>query len=139
MADEFFKGDSPFPSCGVYGDGVAYASPALREFAVNYATNGGKQMHGGTIIEFKLKKDAKIITYEDALDVFRQISQKGDSKLLFNPRQQNANNKEVGKAMNALGYDAILKHNGDNTGQDFYVILNRAALVAKKKYFTKQF
>ena len=40
--------------------------------------------------------------------------------------------------MNALGYDAIIKHNGDNTGQDFYVILNRAALVTKKKYITKQ-
>ena len=39
--------------------------------------------------------------------------------------------------MNALGYDAIIKHNGDDTGQDFYVILNRGALVAKKKYITK--
>ena len=138
MADEFFNGDSPFPSRGVYGDGVAYASPAYHQIALNYATNGGKQMHGGVIIEFKLKSDAKVITYEDALDVFRKMSQTGNSKLLFNPRQQKAANKEVGKAMNALGYDAIIKHNGDNTGQDFYVILNRAALVTKKKYITKQ-
>lgn len=138
MADEFFKSDSPFPSRGVYGDGVAYASPAYTQIALNYATNGGKQMHGGVIIEFKLKSDAKIITYEDALEVFRKMSHKSDSNLLFNPRQQKAANKEVGKAMNALGYDAIIKHNGDNTGQDFYVILNRAALVTKKKYITKQ-
>ena len=138
MADEFFNGDSPFPSRGVYGDGVAYASPAYHQIALNYATNGGKQMHGGVIIEFKLKSDAKVITYEDALEVFRKMSQTGNSRLLFNPRQQKAANKEVGKAMNALGYDAIIKHNGDNTGQDFYVILNRAALVAKKKYITKQ-
>lgn len=138
MADEFFKGSSPFPSRGVYGDGVAYASPAYTQIALNYATNGGKQMHGGVIIEFKLKTDAKVITYEDALDLFRQMSQKNNSKLLFNSRQHNAANKEVGKAMNALGYDAILKHNGDNTGQDFYVVLNRAALVTKKKYITKQ-
>lgn len=137
MADEFFKGDSPFPSRGVYGDGVAYASPAYSQIAVNYATNGGKQMHGGVIIEFKLKADAKVITYEDALEIFRKITQRGGSKLLFNPKQQKAVNKEVGKAMNALGYDAIIKHNGDNTGQDFYVILNRASLVAKNKYITK--
>lgn len=137
MADEFFKGDSPFPSRGVYGDGVAYASPAYSQIAVNYATNGGKQMHGGVIIEFKLKADAKVITYEDALEIFRKMSQRGGSKLLFNPKQQKAVNKEVGKAMNALGYDAIIKHNGDNTGQDFYVILNRASLVAKNKYITK--
>lgn len=138
MADEFFNSDSPFPSRGVYGDGVAYASPAYHQIALNYATNGGKQMHGGVIIEFKLKSDAKVITYEDALDVFRKMSQNGNSKLLFNPRQQKAANKEVGKAMNALGYDAIIKHNGDNTGFDFYVILNRAALVTKKKYITKK-
>lgn len=138
MADEFFKSDSPFPSRGVYGDGVAYASPAYTQIALNYATNGGKQMHGGVIIEFKLKSDAKIITYEDALEVFRKMSHKSNSNLLFNPRQQKAANKEVGKAMNALGYDAIIKQNGDNTGQDFYVILNRAALVTKKKYITKQ-
>ena len=39
--------------------------------------------------------------------------------------------------MNVMGYDAIIKHNGDDTGVDFYVILNRGALVAKKKYITK--
>lgn len=38
--------------------------------------------------------------------------------------------------MNALGYDAIIKHNGDNTGFDFYVILNRSALATKNKYIT---
>jgi hypothetical protein len=137
MADEFFNGDSPFPSRGVYGDGIAYASPAYKEIAWHYATNSGQTPHGGVIIEFKLKTDAKVITYEDALEVFRKMSKKGNSKLLFNPNQTNATNKEVGKAMNALGYDAIIKHNGDNTGQDFYVILNRAALVTKKKYITK--
>lgn len=136
MADEFFKGGSPFPSRGVYGDGVAYASPAYKKIAWNYATNYGQIPHGGVIIEFKLKTDAKIITYEDALAVFREMSKKGNSKLLFNPNQDRAFNKEVGKAMNSLGYDAILKHNGDNTGKDFYVILNRKALVAKEKYIT---
>lgn len=137
MADEFFKGDSPFPSRGVYGDGIAYASPAYNKIALNYATNSGQTPHGGVIIEFKLKNDAKVITYEDALEIFKKVSKKGDSKLLFNPNQEKAFNREVGKAMNSLGYDAIIKHNGDNTGEDFYVVLNRAALVTKKKYITK--
>lgn len=137
MADEFFKGDSPFPSRGVYGDGVAYASPAYKDIAWNYATNGGKQLHGGVIIEFKIKDDARVITYEDALDIFKKMSKRGKSKLLFNAHQQKAFDKEVGKAMNSLGYDAIIKHNGDNTGYDFYVILNRSSLVTKKKYITK--
>lgn len=136
MADEFFNGDSPFPSRGVYGDGIAYASPAYKEIAWHYATNSGQTPHGGVIIEFKLKTDAKVITYEDALEVFRKISKKGNSKLLFNPNQDKAFDREVGKAMNSLGYDAIIKHNGDNTGQDFYVVLNRSALVTKKKYIT---
>lgn len=137
MVDEFFNGESPFPSRGVYGDGVAYAAPSYKEIAWNYATGGGKQLHGGVIIEFKLKSDARVITYEDAVDIFKQMSKKSNSKLLFNPHQTNAFNKEVGKAMNAMGYDAIIKHNGDNTGIDFYVILNRAALATKKKYITK--
>lgn len=136
MADEFFNGDSPFPSRGVYGDGIAYASPAYKKIAWNYATNGGKNLHGGVIIEFKIKSNAKIIKYEDAVSLFKRLSREGGSKLLFNPKQHNAFDKEVGKAMNALGYDAIIKHNGDNTGVDFYVILNRSALVAKKKYIT---
>ena len=139
MADEFFIGESPFPSRGVYGDGVAYCSPAYKKIAVNYATNGGQQPHGGVIIEFKLKDDARIINYEDALDIFRQLSEQGNSKLLFNPNQHNAYNKEVGKAMNSLGYDAIIKHNGDNSGEDFYVILNRSALATKQNYIKKKF
>ena len=137
MADEFFNGDSPFPSRGVYGDGVAYAAPAYRKIAWKYATGNGARPHGGVIIEFKLKPNARTILYEDALDIFRQMSKKTNSKVLFNPDQDCAKNKEVGKAMNVMGYDAIIKHNGDDTGVDFYVILNRGALVAKKKYITK--
>ncbi len=138
MADEFFNSDVPFPSRGVYGDGIAYASPSYKKIALHYATSGGEQPHGGVIMEFKLKADARIITYEDALEVFQKMSKTGKSKLLFNPNQRKAPNREVGKAMNALGYDAIIKHNGDDTGEDFYVILNRAALVAKKKYITTE-
>ena len=39
MADEFFNGDSPFPSRGVYGDGVAYAAPSYKENNVQSIRN----------------------------------------------------------------------------------------------------
>ena len=39
---------------------------------------------GGAIIEFKLKQDARVILYEDALDLFRKLMKRTDSKLLFN-------------------------------------------------------
>ena len=136
MAEQFFNSDSPFPSRGVYGDGLAYASPAYKEIAWNYATSYGQNMHGGVIIEFKLKPNAKTIKYEDALSLFKRLSKEGGSKLLYNKNQHKAFDQEVGKAMNALGYDAILKHNGDKTGKDFWAILNRGALVAKKNYIT---
>ena len=135
MAKEFFEGDSPFPSRGVYGDGIAYASPAFRKIAVNYATNGGNHPHGGVVIEFKLKSGAKIISYEDAVNLYREMMKTDKGKLLFSAQRRTR--AEVGKAMNALGYDAILKHDGDGTGEDFYVILNRGALVTKKKCITK--
>lgn len=138
MAVEFFKSSSPFPSRGVYGDGIAYASPSYKKIAVQYATSNGKIPHGGVIIEFKLKSDAKTIVYEDAVSIFKELSKDKHSKLLFDSNQRKAFDKEVGKAMNALGYDAIIKHNGDNTGEDFYVVLNRGALVTKKKYITTQ-
>ena len=119
----------------MYGDGIAYASPAFRKIAVNYATNGGNHPHGGVVIEFKLKSDAKIISYEDAVNLYREMMKTDKGKLLFSA--QHRTRAEVGKAMNTLGYDAILKHDGDGTGEDFYVILNRGALVTKKKYITK--
>ena len=111
-----------------------YWKPPLKnaEELVNYATNHGQNKHGGAIIEFKLKPDAKVIQYEYAVAIFDEMKQQGGSKLLF--ARQRRTNHEVGKLMNALGYDAIIKHNGDHTGKDFYVILHRGALVTKENY-----
>lgn len=134
MAKQFFTSSDLFPSRGVYGDGVAYCSPSYKKIAMHYATNGGANPHGGVIIEFKLKENANIIEYEDARMLFQKLS--SGKGLIFNKKQENAINKEVGKAMNALGYDAIIKHNGDGTGKDFYIILNRGAIVTKENYIT---
>lgn len=136
MADGFFKDERPFPSRGVYGDGVAYCAPSLVDIAGNYASSYGRVTKGGKIIEFKIKEDAKVISYEDALAIFRAVSNSNETDLLFAKKQVNATDKEVGKAMNALGYDVIIKENGDNTGIPFYVILNREALIAKEDWTT---
>lgn len=135
MADGFFEDVKPFPSRGIYGDGVAYCSPSLEKIGGQYATANGKIQSGGKIIEFKLKPDAKTISYEDALYIFEEVASATNSNLLFNKNQHNSHH-EVGKAMNALGYDAIIKENGDNTGIPFYVILNREALVTKEDWTT---
>ena len=135
MADGFFKDDKPFPSRGIYGDGVAYCSPSLEKIGGQYASANGQTAWGGKIIEFKLKKDAKTISYEDAVAMFEDVAAQTNSDLLFNKNQRKTDH-EVGKAMNALGYDVIIKENGDNTGIPFYVILNRGALVTKEDWTT---
>lgn len=135
MADSFYIDAQAFPSRGIYGDGIAYASPDLKGIAISYAT-GNFSNYGGKIIEYKLKEDAKIIKYADAVALFEEIADEfNDSQLLFN-RAQSKSRHEVGKAMNALGYDCIIEPNGDYTGVPFYVILNRDALVAKEKWVT---
>jgi hypothetical protein len=133
MADGFFKDASPFPSRGVYGDGIAYCSPSRDKIGAMYASGGGKISNGGKIIEFKLKDNAKTIQYSDAVELFESMQGQTDGSLLFNKNQAKTLH-EVGKAMNALGFDAIIEENGDRTGVPFYVILNRNALVATEEW-----
>lgn len=133
MADGFFKDASPFPSRGVYGDGIAYCSPSRDKIGAMYASGGGKISNGGKIIEFKLKNNAKTIQYSDAVELFESMQGQTDGSLLFNKNQAKTLH-EVGKAMNALGFDAIIEENGDRTGVPFYVILNRNALVATEEW-----
>lgn len=133
MADEFFKSESSFPSRGIYGDGIAYAAPDFREIGVRYATNGGRILSGGKVINFKLDDKAKTIEYQDAVNLFNTISENIESGIIFS-KSQKRTDAEVGKAMNLLGYDAIIEPNGDDTGIPFYVILNRGGLVSKDNY-----
>lgn len=135
MADGFFTDDMPFPSRGIYGDGIAYCSPSLERIGAQYATGNYTINSGGKIIEYKIKPDAKTISYDEAVGLFEILAEETNSNLLFN-KQQRSSDKEVGKAMNALGYDAIIKENGDNTGIPFYVILNRECLVTKENWTT---
>lgn len=136
MADGFFIDDKPFPSRGIYGDGIAYCSPSLERIGGQYATANWTIDKGGKIIEFKIDPDAKTISYDDALELFQTMVKKDEGNLLFNGNQRGSLKGEVGKAMNAMGYDVIIEEDGDGTGVPFYVILNRGCLVTKENWTT---
>lgn len=117
-----------FPSRGVYGDGIAYTSNSTRT-AQNYASGFGGS-DGGVIVRLKLKKDARIIEYDDAVKLFEQIADAhpNDGSPYFN-RNQVGSRHEVGKAMQILGYDIIYEPRGDGMNVHFYIVLNRDAIV----------
>lgn len=122
-----------FPSRGVYGDVVAYLSNSTQT-GFNYATGYGRNA-GGCIVRMKIKEDAKVISYEDAKDLFNAVADSlGFTKEPYFSRNQRrlTNNVEVGKAMQMLGYDVIFEEYGDGANVHFYMVLNRDALVAIK-------
>ena len=116
-----------FPSRGIYGDGVAYASNSVQT-GRNYASGFGSEK--GCIAVFKIKEDARIIDYDDAVRLFEEIADAHpkDGSPYFN-RQQVGSMHEVGKAMQILGYDIIYQARGDGMNVHFYIILNRDAIV----------
>ena len=113
-----------YPSKGIYGDGVGYWSNSTR-IGDNYASGSR-----GVIVRAKIKDDAKTILYEDAVKLFHEIhdAHPDDGQMYFSTNQRRTEH-EVGKAMQMLGYDVIIKPDGDFTGETFYIILNREALV----------
>ena len=122
-----------FPSRGVYGDVVAYLSNSTQT-GFNYATGYGRNS-GGCIVRMKIKEDAKVISYEDAKDLFNAVADSlGFTKEPYFSRNQRrlTNNVEVGKAMQMLGYDVIFEEHGDGANVHFYMVLNRDAIVAVK-------
>jgi hypothetical protein len=115
-----------FPSRGIYGDGVGYWS--------NSSRIGGRYSSStkGVIVRAKINPNARVIMYDDAVKLFEQIydAHPNDKSIYFSKDQRGSGaHLEVGKAMQILGYDVILKPNGDHSGANFYIILNRQALV----------
>lgn len=123
MAEQFIKGDW-FPGTGIYGDGT-YCTPA-RSIAKNtYAKKGGR------IVTILLPKDtSREILYQDVRDLYETVEESINDpyNLMGDP----------GRFANILGYDRIRMPNGDNTGQDFYVILNRGAVAVPKHPISKE-
>lgn len=132
MAEQFITGPL-FPSRGIYGDCAAYMSNSTA-LALSYATtrsySGGRDKIG-SIIEAKLNPGARTIKYKDAKKLFEQLHDAmPDDPLFFSTNQRRlSQGVEVGKAMNLLGYDAIIESNGDGLRIPFYMILNRHALL----------
>ena len=123
-----------FPSRGVYGDCIAYLSNS-KKVAFDYATGYRRSGAGGAIARMKIKDDARVITYEDAKNLFNAIADKmGDSNEPYFSRKQRrlTNDVEVGKAMQMLGYDVIYEPRGDGMPVHFYMVLNRDAVVSIK-------
>lgn len=116
-----------YPSRGIYGDGVGYWSNSTR-IGNRYSSDTK-----GVIVRAKVKPDARVIMYDDAVKLFEQIfeAHPNDKSIYFSKDQRGSGaHLEVGKAMQILGYDVILKPNGDHSGANFYIILNRQALVS---------
>lgn len=123
-----------FPSRGIYGDCIAYLSDS-KDVAFNYATGYKKGDAGGAIIRMKIKDDAKVITYNEARELFNQIADTmgENGQPYFSRKQVNlTRNVEVGKAMQMLGYDVIYEPRGDGMNVGFYMVLNRDAIVSMK-------
>lgn len=134
MAEQLATGGvgNCFPSRGVYGDCIAYLSDN-EKLAYQYATGYSSSDHG-FIAEFKLKKDAKGITYTEAKELFEALNRTeltaGADPYFSTQQRRLTNGVEVGKAMQLLGYDYIIEENGDGLHIPFYMVLNRDALVA---------
>ncbi len=134
MAEQLVKGGvgDCFPSRGVYGDCIAYLSNN-EKLAYEYATGYSSSDHG-FIAEMKLKRDARGISYDEAKELFEALNgtelTAGADPYFSSQQRRLTNHVEVGKAMQLLGYDYIYEERGDGLPVNFYMILNRDAVVA---------
>lgn len=107
-----FKTGEAFPGLGNYGNGH-YFAPS-RKVGEQYASSGNKP---GALIRSALRADAKVITYDDLQKEMRTLFSLGpDAIKVFDP----------GRLASALGFDAIYV-----PSTDFYVVLNRTALLVE--------
>ena len=133
MVDQY-KNGAFFAGTGIYGDGTYCC--ALQSEAEKY----GNPVDG--IFEISLKKDARIIQFEDAYQIWVKTKDKIKEGLLqdpyclvYSPRAETKGQSKygaIGRLMNMLGYDAIKKFNGDWSGENYWVILNRGASMVKR-------
>ncbi len=100
------QSDYAFYGYGIFGDGIYFST-----------SEKGAKFYGGDIIEAKLKKDAKVITYEE----LRKQA----------PRNIADSNLSVWASMN--GYDAIIEQvDRAERGEIYISVIRRSALWIKK-------
>lgn len=125
-SDKFYVGN------GIHGDGL-YTTTCLNE----------AEGYGESIMTIAIKKDAKIITREEALELYK--NEKRNNTLVGESLRNYKHQRRIGSTYKSSsivalqkGYD-IIKVVGGNKGDgtteytgDYYIILNRAAIIIKE-------
>lgn len=134
FSDQFKGGQTHFPGKGVYGDG-SYAASApfspeasvkhdrwAKDTAIEYAGGSGAKNLNRKVTAFALRSDALIIKNDTEEDYNRWYG-----KVIKEAREKTGFVfSDPGHAAAALGIHA---YNIPQNGQDFWVILNRGAVI----------
>lgn len=127
------SGKVHFAGNGVHGNG-SYATSksagssddlASQKTAVNYSYSAGRSNPDAKVIAFAFRSDAKVVqpsSPENFQQWSREIVRKAESKLGYSF-------SDVGQAAAAMGIHAYRIPNAGGPNEDFWVILNRGAVI----------
>ncbi len=129
---QYLNGDDPFIGKGMFGDGTYFGS--TRDIAESFAKTNikGEKLRYGAVIDAVLNPQAKVINLADISKMAEQIF-KGKK---YEFAQDFYDDSSAVAA--ALGYDAIkiptpvLKWGEKPIGSDYYIVLNRTAVIVKE-------
>jgi hypothetical protein len=129
------NGEVHFPGRGVYGNGTYAASSAPKstdpESALTEARSyaGSRENFNSKVTAFGIRKDANIVEFqgEDWRDRDAQFRQWQKSTILRAEKESGYSISDIGEAAAILGIHAYRVPQGSR--EDFWVILNRGALV----------
>jgi hypothetical protein len=141
FADQF-KGVGPggevhYPGRGIFGNGSYAASASATNVAgsereaIKTATSyaGERKELGRKVIAFALRKDANVVTFAgaDRNEREREYDNWADEVRNRAERETGCRFKDVGEAAAAVGIHA---YQVPQRGEDFFVVLNRGAVIA---------
>lgn len=129
---EQFRSGPFFAGNGIYGGGTYTSTDA--DYVRSYMGNGRGDTSTDGLIEMVIRPDARIIEWGDARDLTdsgsdldRHINDT-DDELSWDLRDVTY---DSGRAAAMFGYDAILVRDEDTGEGDFYIVLNRTAVIVK--------
>jgi len=129
---QYLQGDDPFIGKGMFGDGTYFAS--TRDVAESFAKTNvqGQKLRYGEVIDAVLNPQARVVNIEDIPRLSGQLF--GNDKYEFAQDFYD----DASAIAAALGYDAIriptpvIKWGEPPIGSDYYIILNRTAVIVKE-------
>ena len=133
FVDQLMFGDSPFVGKGYYADGTYFANN--KEIAEGYATHNakGEIVPFGKVTEAVLDPNAKVISLEE---ITKMRTKYNEEHGYFSELGYAEDFASIDAFAAANGYDAIKITNpnivGKITEADYYVVLNRTALIMKE-------